>query len=82
MTVWHVLTEGCADRFADPEQVARKLMKHALQLGRKHRPEGQTTAEYVREQLDRLGQGADLTAFRQGSRTIRLPPSRLGAEDD
>jgi len=82
VTVWHVLTKGCADRFADPEQVARKLMKHALQLGRKHRPEGQTTAEYVREQLDCLGQGADLTAFRQGSRTIRLPPSRLGAEHD
>ena len=27
VTVWHVLTEGCADRFADPEQVARKLLK-------------------------------------------------------
>jgi transposase len=34
VTVWHVLSEGCADRFADPEQVARKLLKHAHQLGR------------------------------------------------
>jgi len=82
VTVWHVLTEGCADRFADPEQVARKLLKHAHQLGRKHRPKGQTPAQYVREQLDRLGQGADVTAIRWGSRTIPLPPSRLGTEED
>jgi transposase len=82
VTVWHVLTEGCADRFADPEQVARKLLKHAHQLGREHRPEGQTPAQYVRQQLDRLGQGADVTAIRWGSRTIPLPPSCLGAEDD
>jgi transposase len=82
VTVWHVLTEGCADRFADPEQVARKLLKHAHQLGRKHRPKGQTPAQYVREQLDCLGQGADVTAIRWGSRTIPLPPSRLGTEED
>jgi hypothetical protein len=78
--VWYVLTEGCADRFADPEQVARKLLRHAHTLGRKHRPEGQTPAQYVRQQLDRLGQGADLTAIPWGSRPVPLPPSRLGAE--
>jgi transposase len=82
VTVWHVLTDGCADRFADPEQVARKLLRHAHQLGRERRPEGQTPTQYVRQQLDLLGQGADLTAIRWGSRTIPLPPSRLGAEDD
>jgi transposase len=82
VTVWHVLTADCADRFADPEQVARKLLKHAHQLGRKHRPAGQTPAQYVRKQLDRLGQGADLTAIRWGSRTIPLPPSRLDTEED
>jgi transposase len=80
VTVWYVLTEGCADRFADPEQVARKLLRHAHTLGRKHRPEGQTPAQYVRQQLDRLGQGADLTAIPWGSRPVPLPPSRLGAE--
>ena len=42
VAVWHVLTKGCADRFADPEQVARKLLQHAYRLGRNHRPEGQT----------------------------------------
>jgi len=78
VTVWHVLSEGCADRFADPEQVARKLLKHAHKLGRKHRAKGQTPAQYVRQQLDRLGQGADVTTIRWGSGTIPLPPSRLG----
>lgn len=81
VTVWHVLTEGCADRFADPEQVARKLLRHAHQLGRENRPKGQTPLQYVRHQLDRLGQGADLTAVSWGSRSIPLPPSRLGAAD-
>jgi transposase len=82
VTVWHVLTNGCADRFADVEQVARKLLRHAHQLGRKHRPEGQTPAQYVRQQLDRLDQGADLTAIPWGSRTVPLPPSRLCAADN
>jgi hypothetical protein len=81
VTVWHVLTDSCADRFAEPEQVARKLLRHAHRLGRGRRPQGQTPAQYVRQQLDRLGQGADLTGIRWGKGTIPLPPSRLGTED-
>ena len=77
VAVWHVLTKGCADRFADPDLIARKLLRHAYRLGRTHRPDGQTAAEYVRQQLDCLGLGADLTAIRYGSKTIALPPSRL-----
>lgn len=82
VTVWHVLTESCADRFADVDQVARKLLRHAHHLGRENRPKGQTPAQYVRQQLDRLGQGAELEAISLGSRSIPLPPSRLGTEDD
>jgi transposase len=78
VAVWHILAEGCADRFAQPELVARKFMQHAYRLGRAQRTDGQTVAAYVREQLDRLGLGADLEAIRTSStRTIRLPPSRL-----
>jgi len=77
VAVWHVLTEGCPDRFAQPEQVARKLLKHAERLGKANRPTGQTAAQYVRQQLDRLGLGTDLTAIQRGKRTIALPPSRL-----
>ena len=77
VAVWHTLTKGCADRFADPDLIARKLLRHVYRLGKTNRPDGQTAAEYVRQQLDCLGLGADLTAIRYGSKTIALPPSRL-----
>lgn len=77
VAVWYVLTQECADRFAEPEYVARKLMQHAYRLGKANRAQGQTGAGYVREQLDRLGLGADLDSFTLGQRTIKLPPSRL-----
>ena len=82
VAVWHVLTEGCADRFANAEFVARKLLQHAYRLGRAHRPQDQTPAQYVREQLDRLGLGQDLTAIRLTDRTISMPPSRLDPESN
>jgi transposase len=87
VAVWHVLTESCADRFADLQIVARKLMQHAYRLGEENRPDGQSTAEYVREQLDRLGLGEDLTAIQWGKRSIPLPPAtsrptRTSTSDD
>jgi transposase len=82
VAVWHVLTEGCADHFADPALVARKLLAHTERLGKANRPAGQTRAAYVREQLDRLGIGADLTAIQRGKRTIVLPPSGLTLKED
>ena len=66
VAVWHILSKGCADRFADPERVARKLLNHAYRLGRARRPQGQTAVQYVRQQLDRLGLGAELTAIPLG----------------
>jgi transposase len=77
VATWHVLVEGCADRFAEPAWVARKLLAHAERLGKASRPEGQTAAAYVRERLDSLGIGADLKTIQRGQRTIALPPSRL-----
>ena len=78
VAVWHVLTHGVADRFAKPQQVARKLMTHAHRLGQANRPAGQSVAAYVREQLDRLRLGKELTAIRLGAgRYLKLPPSRL-----
>jgi transposase len=81
VAVWHILTKDCADRVADPERVARKLLDHAYRLGRARRPQGQTAAQYVRQQLDHLGLGAELTAISLGkTRRIALPPSQLGAK--
>ena len=84
VAVWHVLTKGEADRYTVPESTARKLLQHAYRLGRENRPAGQSTGEYVREQLDRLGVGVDLTAVPLSrQRAVALPPSSLkeGAEN-
>jgi transposase len=77
VAVWHILSEECADRFAVPERVARKLLHFAYALGHAHRPQGQTPPQFVRQQLDRLGLGMHLTAVAWGKRrAIPLPPSR------
>jgi transposase len=77
VAVWHILTKGEVDRHASVELIARKLLQHAYRLGSENR-QGHSTGEYVREQLDRLGIGADLAAIRWGKkRIIPLPPSRL-----
>jgi transposase len=77
VAVWYVLTKACADRFADPQQVARFFLQYAYRLGKHHRPEGQSPAAYVRTQLDRLGIGAELECTYHGRRAVPLPPSSL-----
>ena len=78
IAVWYVLNHQ-TDRFAQPERVARKLFQHAYRLGQNNRPQGQSTAQYVRNQLDSLGLGADLNQVSWGSKKkpIPLPPSIL-----
>lgn len=76
VAVWHVLTKGCADRYAVPEHVARKLLNHTYTLGKEKRPQGQSAAAFVREQLDRLNLGLDLPAVPRGRRPVPLPPSK------
>jgi len=77
VAVWHVLTDGCADRYAEPERTARKLMQVTYQLGNSNRPNGLSTAAHVRLQLDRLGIAQHLTNIPWGSikKPIPLPPS-------
>jgi transposase len=82
VAVWHVLDGKCADRFADPALVARKLTQYAYTLGRENRPADQSVGEFVRQQLDRLQIGGDLDAIQWGRRTIPMPPSSLTATDD
>lgn len=77
--VWHVLSQELADRFAEPEKVARKFLEHAYRLGKQHRAPDQSPAQYAREQLDRLNIAADLqqVPWGQKKKPIPLPPSRL-----
>jgi transposase len=82
VVVWHLLSKECADRYADPEQVARFFLQYAYRLGREHRPADQSVPEYVRAELDRLGIGPELTEIKNGNRTIKLPPSGVAAIQD
>jgi hypothetical protein len=79
VSIWFVLTHEVPDRFAEVEIVARKLTQYAYLLGQANRPAGQTAAQFVRDHLDRLGLGADLTEIPWGAKKppLPLPPSRL-----
>ncbi|NJC97238.1 MAG: IS110 family transposase [Anaerolineae bacterium] len=77
VTVWHVLTEQVADRFADPRDVATSLLRYAYTIGRRNRLQGQSVLSFTRDQLDRLGIGKDLQTIPWGSKTHLLPPSKL-----
>jgi transposase len=77
VAVWHVLTKQATDRFAEPERVARKFAHFSAKLGKANRPDGQTTARYVRMQLDRLGIGSELSTIALGKQvTLNLPPAQ------
>jgi transposase len=79
IAVWYVLSKEVPDRFAEPEIVARKLMQYTYVLGRANRTAGQSTAQFVREQLDTLGLGAELNEIPWGTKkpAVPLPPSKL-----
>jgi transposase len=38
VAAWYVLSQGAADRFAEPEAVAQKFLRFAYQVGKERRP--------------------------------------------
>jgi len=78
ITVWYILSQHATDRFAQPERIAQKYLKFAYQLGKARRPDGQSAAQFVREHLEALHLGSELTTIAWGSKKpIPLPPSTL-----
>jgi transposase len=75
VVIWHVMTERVADRKADPNMVAFKLMKWSWQLNDWQRG-GLTTRQFVRYQLMQLKLGEELT---QISRTY---PRSIASVDE
>jgi transposase len=76
VTAWYVLAQHKTDRFAQPEAIAQKFLKFAYQLGKENRPAGQSAAQFVRQRLDALQIGHELTRIAWGSKKpIPLPPS-------
>jgi ABC-type transport system substrate-binding protein len=53
------------------------LFAFAHRARAKNLPEGQRALEYVRSQMDRLGIGEEVQTLPWGSKTFKLPPSKL-----
>jgi hypothetical protein len=79
LTVWHVLAENAADRFADPRDVACSLFLHAYRVKVKNLG-GRSAKQFTRQQLDRLGIGQELAVIPWGTKKVKLPPSSLPPE--
>jgi len=77
ITVWHVLHAQVADKHNDPRDVACSLFKLAYAVKVRNLPNKQSAIQFTRNQLDRLGIGADLETIPWGSKTFKLPPSKL-----
>jgi len=60
ITVWHLLAEEQADRFAVPTQVVGGLFAYAYKVKVKKLPGGQSARQFTRSQMVRLGVGQDL----------------------
>jgi transposase len=82
VAVWYILAQHKTDRFAEPEAIAQKFLKFAYQLGKENRPQGQSAAQFVRQRLDALQLGQDLTGIAWGSKKpIPLPASANKVSD-
>ena len=77
VAVWHILKNEEVDRHAVPVDVARSLFAHAYRVGVRNLPEKQSAVEFTRNQLDRLGIGQEVERIPWGTKSPRLPPSKL-----
>jgi len=69
--IWHVLTKRSVDYHADPQAVARSLMK----WGTEHRLAarlGLSRLAFVQQELDRLGLRKEVIQLRYGSRVFQV----------
>ncbi len=77
ITVWHVLTNEIVDKHHDPRDIACSLFKLAYAVKVRNLPEKQSAIQFTRNQMDRLGIGADIETIPWGTKNVKLPPSRL-----
>ena len=76
VAVWHVLTSEVADKHAEARNVACSLFNTAYRM-KVRNLHGLSAKEWVRLEMDRLGIGREINAFRWGTKTVKLPPSSL-----
>lgn len=81
VVVWHVLTKREADRHADPQAVARSLMKWASRYRAATRL-GLSRPDFVWQEIDRLGLGEQLDCFHYcGQFYVRQPNAPLAVRE-
>jgi hypothetical protein len=77
VVVWHVLSACQADRKADADKVAGKLMLWAWQLGQPRR-HNLSTGQFIRYHLLKLNLGNDLDFIvRGGVKRLISPPEEV-----
>ena len=80
VAVWYVL-QGKTDKYGEPEAIAQKMLKFACPVGKDHRSQRQSAAQFARIRLDTLGR--ELTSIPWGSKKpIPLSPSALRERSD
>jgi len=77
ITVWNVLMKKVVDLHHDPTNVACSFFKLAYDVRVRNLPGNLSAVQFTRQQLDRLGIGADLECIPWGTKKPKLPPSRL-----
>ena len=77
VSIWHVWTGHVADRHAEVDKVALKLVAWAGKLAPEQRS-GLTTRQFIRYQLLRLNLGHELThIMRSGAKRLIAPPEKV-----
>jgi len=79
VAIWHILSKGEADRYADPRRVANYYYSLAYRLGVANLPQ-KNVRSFIRSQLDRLEIGSEMEYFDWGGKRVNLPPSILHPE--
>lgn len=76
MAVWHILSKDVVDKHADARSVACSFFNTVYRMKVRNLG-GLSAKEWVRREMDRLGIGREVSEFRWGSKTVKLPPSSL-----
>jgi transposase len=82
ITVWHVLRGELVDKYHDPRDIACSLFRLAYAVKVRNLPNKQSAIQFTRNQLDRLGIGADIETIPWGTKNVKLPPSKLKEKDN
>ena len=81
VVVWHLLSKGASDKFANPVQVACSMFAFAHRVRVKNLPNGMSALQFTRSQMDRLGIGQNVLVVPWGTKSYKLPPSTLKQDE-